>query len=161
MASHRILTHHDIAEIHTRGYLQDVTGDVMHEQVADLFVNNNDIPVTLWHDGDPREIELITEDMERVCQAWERLLFGPEGKSNLTKCLWWLLAFVWVDGKARPAKRTEVLGNIALTLGRGTQKMMIRRFKLNESADAQGMDEFPRWDGGQVRQATWSESHVG
>ena len=52
---------------------------IIHKRIADLYVDDNDLPITSqWRDRTD-EIERVTDNLQKASQAWERLLFGSGG----------------------------------------------------------------------------------
>lgn len=119
--------------------LKSADAQLHHEQVADIFVNDNNIPVTSRHGGKPDELELVSKDQESASQSWERLLFGLGGELALEKGFWWLLAFSWVAGKASPLKLEDSRESTALTSGRSRRREFIKRLDLSESHEMLGV----------------------
>ncbi len=61
----------------------------------------------------PQEDTKLIEDLHKLAQEWEWLLFSTGGALNLQKCFWLLLTWKWNNGHAHYASEKEAPGDYA------------------------------------------------
>eukprot|EP00957_Ditylum_brightwellii_P124842 9516315-Ditylum_brightwellii.AAC.1 len=58
--------------------------------------------------------------MKNVAQTWENLLFGSGGKFSQDKTFWYLLWWIWDQGRPTLARAVRVPADLEITIGRDT-----------------------------------------
>ena len=61
----------------------------------------------------------------------------------MPKCVWWLIAWVWTNGKARLATTTDAPGEISLTQGDSEMTVPIKRIEPTVAQKGLGMELCP------------------
>ncbi len=84
------------------------------------------------------------EDLQKLAQEWERLLFSTGGALNLQKCFWFLLTWRWNNGHAQYASENEVPGDLSMTSGNTLNSpTVINRISPTESYRTLGVHISP------------------
>jgi len=101
-------------------------------------VDDSHIGVTSSHIDDPdltledniRLHELrVLEDLTKLAQHYERLLWSTGGALNILKCSWVLISWVWTNGRARLATIEKAPGQITLTAGKEPRRQEVPRLQ--------------------------------
>lgn len=95
-------------------------------RVGDAFVDDSHVGATSSYLDDPylnmedntrlHELQVV-QDLTKLAQHYERLLWMTGGALNILKCSWVLISWVWKNGRARPATIRESPAKLILTSG--------------------------------------------
>lgn len=117
--------------------------------IAYAYVDDKDLGITSRHWGESglEEARLLTADMNRAAQAWERLLFASRGALEFEKYFWWLIYWAWNDGRAKPVTVAGCPGDIWLTDSHSERGVQIERKELRHSLKTLGVwvDPLGNW----------------
>jgi len=81
---------------------------------GDSFVDDPELSIE--DNGRLHELQVI-DDLTKLAQHYERLLWSTGGALNILKCSWLLISWVWKNGRASLATIEQAPGKIALTAG--------------------------------------------
>ena len=111
-------------------------------RIGDAFVDDSHLGVTSAHEDDPaftleeniRLHELrVTEDLGKLAQHYERLLWSTGGALNIGKCSWNLISWRWKNGRAKLATIEQAPAALRLTAGMSLQKETVPRLQPTET----------------------------
>mmetsp|Transcript_21350 Transcript_21350/g.30549 ORF Transcript_21350/g.30549 Transcript_21350/m.30549 type:complete len:1538 (+) Transcript_21350:1841-6454(+) len=108
----------------------------------DAFVDDSHVGVTSSHEDVPdlsmennlrlHELQVL-EDLTKLAQHYERLLWSTGGALNIKKCSWVLISWIWKNGRAKLATIQQAPGEIKLTSGDSTEKQVVPRMQPTET----------------------------
>jgi hypothetical protein len=76
----------------------------------------------------------LLDNLERLAQQWEKLLYSTGGALNLSKCFWFQLSWSWKTGKAKLNSISDTPAELKLTSeGDVNHKIMIPRIEATSS----------------------------
>jgi hypothetical protein len=82
------------------------------------FVDDTGLGCTSHNqESTPQEHKKLIEDLQKLAQEWEQLLFSTGGALNLQKCFWFLLTWKWNNGHVHYALGIEAPGELCMTSG--------------------------------------------
>ena len=98
------------------------------ERYGDAFVDDTKFGITAdlhlgqvpTEDSTTLQVTYVLQELTRLSQHYEKLLYASGGALNILKCHWVLLAWRWVYGKAYLMTTTECPGKLFLTSGSST-----------------------------------------
>eukprot|EP00957_Ditylum_brightwellii_P158151 12037803-Ditylum_brightwellii.AAC.1 len=73
----------------------------------------------------------MNRKMTKIAQTWEQLLFGYVGKLSIKKLLWYLLWWIWENGKPHLATKEEHLAEVLISEGRSIAKITLPHINLD------------------------------
>jgi hypothetical protein len=88
----------------------------------------------------------IRDNMQHIAQTWEQLLFGSGGRLCHKKTFWWLVWWIWKDGKATMATKSDIDTKVQIKFGRDATATTIKRKNYNEVAKDLGVLVNPEGD---------------
>lgn len=112
------------------------------ERLGDAFVDDTKFGVTAEHlDGyfEPTpattqsQVQTVLDDLTRLSQHYEKLLYTSGGALNIKKCHWILMAWKWVYGRAYLMHSKECPGQLFLTSGSSTDPEEVPRLEPTTS----------------------------
>ena len=118
-----------------------VCAQLVASRKGDAFVDDSHLGVTSAYEDDPtltmedntrlHELHVI-EDLTKLAQHYERLLWSTGGALNILKCSWVMISWVWKHGRARLATIAQAPGVLSLTSGDSRQKETVPRLQPTE-----------------------------
>jgi hypothetical protein len=75
----------------------------------------------------------VTENLQKLAQQYEWLLYSTGGALNLKKCHWVLISWVWNNGTPMLANILQAPGDLLLTDGKSLELNAIPRLQPAES----------------------------
>jgi hypothetical protein len=115
-------------------------------RVADAYVDDMGNTYVNEEKQSSETPELIRDSIQHTAQTWERLLFGSGGRLCPKKTFWWLIWWIWKDGKATMATKTDIDLNVKIKFGRDTTTKTINRKNCTEAAKDLGVLVNPEGD---------------
>jgi len=108
---------------------------------GEAFVDDAGLGVNLHSTDSSGEIELtvdeehvlLTQQLQRLAQEWEKLLYSTGGALNLQKCFWFLLSWRWVGGKAKLHTQLTLPASLTMTAGLDNTPTTIPRIEPTQS----------------------------
>jgi hypothetical protein len=76
---------------------------------------------------------IVLQDLRRLAQHWERLLFTTGGALNLQKSHWYLLTWVWQNGIAKLATSVQAPGDLYMMTGNSIIEEKVPRISPDNS----------------------------
>eukprot|EP00957_Ditylum_brightwellii_P040994 3103457-Ditylum_brightwellii.AAC.1 len=70
---------------------------------------------------------IICGNIQHIAQMWEQLLYGSGGKLCPKKTFWWLIWWIWKNGKATLETKSEVNINVNIMFGKEDTTTTIKR----------------------------------
>eukprot|EP00957_Ditylum_brightwellii_P134427 10248927-Ditylum_brightwellii.AAC.1 len=77
--------------------------------------------------------------MQHTAQIWERLLFGSGGRLCPKKTFWWLIWWIWKDGKAMMATKLDIDMKVKIKFGRNVTTTTVKRKNCHEATKDLGV----------------------
>jgi hypothetical protein len=71
----------------------------------------------------------VVDDLQKLAQHYERLLWFTGGALNILKCLWVLISWIWKNGRAKPATIKDAPATLKLTSGRNSISQEVPRLE--------------------------------
>ncbi len=95
------------------------TNHLQVKRVLDAFVDDTQNGLTDTKYREPWSLEKLISSLSEMTQTWERLLFCSGGALELTKCLYYVLHWVWHEGIPSLSTKTEIdkVGVVKLSSG--------------------------------------------
>jgi hypothetical protein len=115
-------------------------------RVADAYVDDTGNTYVDIEKQSSETPESIRDKLQHTAQTWEQLLFGSGGRLCHKKTFWWLIWWVWKDGKAKMATKSDVDTAMRIKFGRDTTTTTIKRKNCNEVAKDLGVLVNPEGD---------------
>mmetsp|Transcript_7234 Transcript_7234/g.10506 ORF Transcript_7234/g.10506 Transcript_7234/m.10506 type:complete len:281 (-) Transcript_7234:3541-4383(-) len=109
---------------------------------GDAFVDDSHVGVTSSYEDDMdlsledniRLHELrVEEELTKLAQHYERLLWSTGGALNILKCSWVLISWVWKNGRAKLATKTQAPATLRLTSGDSPTMQTVPRLDPTET----------------------------
>eukprot|EP00957_Ditylum_brightwellii_P069830 5302593-Ditylum_brightwellii.AAC.1 len=97
------------------------------ERAADAYVDNMG---NTYVDKDKQKDETpttICDSIQYIAQMWEQLLYGSGRELCPKKTFWWLIWWIWKDGKEMLATKSEVNINMNTMFGKEDTTTTIKR----------------------------------
>jgi hypothetical protein len=139
---------------------------VMVEVFGASFVDDSSLGVTSNYQYDPscsaevnraREVAHEAQQLQRLAQHWERLLYSTGGAINMQKSHWYLMTWIWNNGIPRLAMIRSTPKDLELTTGASNIPEMVPRIEPTQSFRTLGV--YIAGSGTQAKQATVLRSH--
>ena len=109
----------------------------MAEKLGDAYVDDTALMYasrSYIHGNNTENREVVTEQITRIAQDFEKKLFCTGGELALHKCYWYLIDWKWEEnGTPWMATRAESKGEIILTKGYCSEKITIERLECMEA----------------------------
>eukprot|EP00957_Ditylum_brightwellii_P005717 436232-Ditylum_brightwellii.AAC.1 len=75
----------------------------------------------------PSSPQELRDRINKIGQTWEQLLYGSGGLLSALKTYWYLLFWVWENGKAQLATASELPIDLTLKIGQNQHNSTITR----------------------------------
>eukprot|EP00957_Ditylum_brightwellii_P113294 8638611-Ditylum_brightwellii.AAC.1 len=83
-----------------KGFLFSVCKRFVEKRVAEAYVDDADCSYVDQNDQANETPTYICDCLQNIAQVWENLIFGSGGQLSHDKTYWWLIWWLWENGKA-------------------------------------------------------------
>eukprot|EP00957_Ditylum_brightwellii_P059125 4486097-Ditylum_brightwellii.AAC.1 len=114
-------------------YLSSTCKNFVASRIGKAYVDDANNPAIDQHTQCTDTQISITKKITKIAQTWEQLLFGSEGKLSMKKSRWYMLWWVWENGKLHLASKEEAPAEVLISEGRATAKIILPQIEPDVS----------------------------